>query len=362
MRAVARLAPGGPKGELVPAVPSASTAVRRRAAGRVATVGVAVAALFLLYWRQSRLAPVTSDGASNALQAWAMLHGNLLLHGWQLSDVSFYATELPQYMLIEAVGGLGPWVVHLAAAMTYTLIVVLSAFLARGRARGPEGLTRALLADGVILAPQLGATSTLLTAPDHTGTAVPLLLAWLAIDQNPRGTGWRRHWLVPAVVCILLTLATVSDELALIVGIVPLVVACGLRLARKIAAPRWYETWLVWDVNLLRRFGRALRVHAGIRCTSRSRRPMIVSRSMPRRGPDRPGRGRRADQRGGLRAGMATEAGGGSRAAPRVSRRVRIPGPEPRGPRVAPVVSHLVHVAGRVTGSGLERPPGAAIP
>jgi hypothetical protein len=147
-------------------------------------------------------------------------------------------------MLIEAVGGLGPWVVHLAAAMTYTLIVVLSAFLARGRARGPEGLTRALLAGGIILAPQLGATSTLLTAPDHTGTAVPLLLAWLAIDQNPRGTGWRRRWLVPAVVCILLTLATVSDELALIVGIVPLVVACGLRLARKIAAPRWYETWL----------------------------------------------------------------------------------------------------------------------
>ena len=43
--------------------------------------------------------PVNADGASNALQAWDMLHGNLLLHGWWLSDVSFYTTELPQYTL-----------------------------------------------------------------------------------------------------------------------------------------------------------------------------------------------------------------------------------------------------------------------
>ena len=30
-----------------------------------------------------------------------MLHGNLLLHGWTLSDTSFNTTELPQYMLLE---------------------------------------------------------------------------------------------------------------------------------------------------------------------------------------------------------------------------------------------------------------------
>ena len=31
-----------------------------------------------------------------------MLHGNLLLHDWWVSDVSFYTTELPQYAAIEA--------------------------------------------------------------------------------------------------------------------------------------------------------------------------------------------------------------------------------------------------------------------
>ena len=34
------------------------------------------------YLRQSRTVPVDSDGASQALQAWDLLHGNPLLHGW----------------------------------------------------------------------------------------------------------------------------------------------------------------------------------------------------------------------------------------------------------------------------------------
>ena len=52
--------------------------------------------LFLCYLRISGTQPVTSDGASQALQAWDMLHGNWLLKGWSLTDVSFYTTELPE--------------------------------------------------------------------------------------------------------------------------------------------------------------------------------------------------------------------------------------------------------------------------
>src|ERR1700677_2020586 len=47
-------------------------------------------ALFFCYLHISYTQNVSSDGASNALQAWDMLHGNLLLSGWTLSDVSFY--------------------------------------------------------------------------------------------------------------------------------------------------------------------------------------------------------------------------------------------------------------------------------
>ncbi len=148
--------------------------------------GVA-AVLFFCYWRQSLASPLSSDGAGNALQAWDILHGNLLLHHWWVSDVSFYTTELPQYAAIEALLGLGTWVVHVGAAMTYTLLVLLAALLAKGRARGREGLARALLAGGIMLAPQLSATSVLLLSPDHTGTAVPLLVIWLFIDRASPG-------------------------------------------------------------------------------------------------------------------------------------------------------------------------------
>jgi len=214
-----------------------------RAARRVTVVALAIAVLLILYWRLSLLAPVSSDGAANVLQARDMLHGNLLLHHWWVSDVSFYTTELPQYMLIEAVLGLGPSVVHVAAAMTYTLLVVLAALLAKGQAQGKAGLARALLAAGIILAPQLSATQIVLLQPQHAGTSVPVLVAWLVIDRRPRT--WPR-WLGPAVVCVILGATTVADPSVLLTGIVPLVLVCLVRACPGVmrgprTEPRWYE-------------------------------------------------------------------------------------------------------------------------
>jgi hypothetical protein len=215
--------------------PAAALAVR---AGLVA---LAAAVLYFCYWRQSQAAPLSSDGSSNVLQAWDMLHGNLLLHNWWVSDVSFYTTELPQYMLIEALAGLGPWVVHAAAAMTYTLLVLLAAVLAKGRTPGAAGWARALLAAGLMLSPQLSATSILLLSPDHTGTAVPLLVIWLLIDRV------RPRWWVPGLVCVLFTATMVADSIILLTGIVPLVLVgagralAGLIRRGKRPAAIWYE-------------------------------------------------------------------------------------------------------------------------
>jgi hypothetical protein len=213
---------------------------------------LAAAVLFVCYWRQSLTQPISSDGAANALQAWDMLHGNLLLHGWLLSDVSFYTTELPQYMLIEAIRGLGPGVVNLAAAMTYTLLVLLAGLLAKGDAGGREGRARFLLAAGIVLAPQLSATSTLLQAPDHTGTAVALLVVWLVIDRA------RPHWLVPVAVCVMLAWIMVADSIVLLTGIVPIAVAAGARAAgalAKRAEPDWHELSLAAAAILAGVFG-----------------------------------------------------------------------------------------------------------
>jgi hypothetical protein len=215
-----------------------------------------IAILFFCYWRQSQSVPLPSDGAGNVLQAWDMLHGNLLLQHWWVSDVSFYTTELPQYMLIEALLGLGTQAVHVAAAMTYTLLVLLAALLAKGRARGRPGLARALLAGGLMLAPQLSATGILLLSPDHTGTAVPLLVIWLLIDGvdpgertlQPPGTPLARPTpLVPVLVGVGFLWTMVADSDVLLTGIVPLVLVCawracpGLIRGGERPAPKWYE-------------------------------------------------------------------------------------------------------------------------
>jgi hypothetical protein len=209
---------------------------------------VAGVLLFAVYLSQSaRGTYVTSDGASNALQAWAMLHGNLLLHGWTMSDVSFYTTELPEFMLVEAVRGPRPEVVHICAALTYTLLVLLAAALAKGEAPGREAVTRALLAAGIMLAPQLGLQSgVLLASPDHVGTGVPLLLVWLLIDRGAtardatardagRGSG---RWLVPALAGFILAWTAVGDQLAEVIGAVPLVLVCLLRIGQGLRRSR----------------------------------------------------------------------------------------------------------------------------
>jgi hypothetical protein len=199
---------------------------RRETLAWAAGAAVAALALFTCYLRQSRTVAVGSDGASQALQAWDMLHGNLLLHGWWVTDVSFYTTELPQYAAIELARGLSADVMHVAGAMTYTLLVLAAALLARGRATGRAGAARALLAAGIMLAPQLGAgTQTLVLSPDHTGTAVPILLIWLLIERAPA------RWWVPALVWLGLAWTAVADAMTLFVAVIPLAGVCALRAA-----------------------------------------------------------------------------------------------------------------------------------
>jgi hypothetical protein len=221
--------------------------VRARAAWRPAVVVLVALGLFVLYLRQSGSVPLSSDGASIVLQARAVLHGNLLLQNWRTADVTFYTTELPQYALIESVLGLSAWVVHVGAAMTYTLLVLLAAWLAKGRATGRAGLGRALLAAGIMVAPQLSATQIVLLSPDHTGTAIPVLVTWLVIDRVTPDRWKPARWVAPLVVFVVLTWTMIGDSIVLITCIAPLVVVVLIRscpgLVRRGERPasRWYE-------------------------------------------------------------------------------------------------------------------------
>jgi hypothetical protein len=211
-------------------------------------VGLAAAGvvLYLCYLAVSRTEAVTSDGASNALQAWDMLHGNPLLRGWTLTDVSFYTTELPEWMIVEWVRGLNADVLHVSAAITYTLVVLTAGLLGRGQAKGREGVVRLFIASGILVAPQLGAGVFILVfQPDHVGTQVPLMLTWLVLDRAPR------KWYVPPLIGLMLIWGAVADSLVLIIGVAPLALVSAIR-AYQILVQRRERLLNGWfDVSLL---------------------------------------------------------------------------------------------------------------
>jgi hypothetical protein len=226
--------PSAPAAEPRPARP------RRWAGPGLFVVGCVLA--FCCYLRMSLTLATNSDGASNALQAWDMLHGNVLLHGWSLSDVSFYTTELPEYMLVELTHGLNADVVHIGAALSYTLLLAFAALLAKGKAAGAEAWVRMAIAAGIAAAPQLGVgTQVLLTSPDHVGTIVPVLAAWLLLDRCGR------RWWVPVAVAVLLAWTLVADAIVVYIGIVPLLAVGLIRAYHQIvqqkrrASEAWYE-------------------------------------------------------------------------------------------------------------------------
>jgi hypothetical protein len=171
-----------------------------------------------------------------------VLHGNLLLHGWELPDVAYYTFEVPEFAVLEWLrGGLDPGVIASLEALNLTILVLLVAFVAKGRATGREGLIRALIAGGILLAPTPGPTGTLMLGnPDHLATQIPLLLVWLILDRAAAS------WWVPVAVGALLTWARMSDPIVLLEGEIPLFVVCVIRMYRRRGPLRaqWYDASL----------------------------------------------------------------------------------------------------------------------
>ncbi len=221
---------GRPLAASVESRPIAAARSRRRRLVQAAVVALGLAGLVLAYLRMASTSAVNADAAANALQAWDLLHGNLLLRGWTLSDVSFYPTELVQYALIEVALGLDGQVVHVAAALTYTLLIFFAALVAKGDATGRAAWLRIGVVVATLLVPvPHSGWSIVLSGPDHTGTAVPLLATWLLVDRRSR-TPLRRWW--PLGVAALLTVAQMGDPLALFIGALPLAAVSALRMLR----------------------------------------------------------------------------------------------------------------------------------
>jgi hypothetical protein len=210
----------------VRAVPRTQRARHARRWGWAAGLAVLAAGLGTAYLHLSQAYPENSDEANILLMAADMAHGNLLLHGWNVSDVSFITTELPQIALLVVAFGLRIGTAHIAAAMTYTLVVLTAMALARGRATGKPGAIRMLVALAIMLAPQPGVgVFVLILSVGHIGTAIPVMLAWLVLERY--GSGRRPGG--AALTGVILAWALVADPLVIVIAVVPLAVVSVVR-------------------------------------------------------------------------------------------------------------------------------------
>jgi hypothetical protein len=218
----------------------------------VAAYLLAGVVLCAVYARLSQTYTLNSDSANILLMGSDLLHGNLLLHSWYMSDVSFYPTELPQYALLESFLGLRAETAHIAAGMTYTLALLFAVMLARSGSTGRQRVIRTLIAAGIMLAPQLGlGVFAMDLSVGHIGTAVPLLLIWLLLDRTGRSAP---RWYVPVLVAVLLAWVQVADPIVYVVGIGPLGFVCAARVIRgwfKASGSWWRRITAQWyDLSL----------------------------------------------------------------------------------------------------------------
>jgi hypothetical protein len=200
------------------------TMVRRLVAGLAWLVGAgAVYTLLLIIERGETF---SSDPSNQALQAWDMLHGHLLLHGWILGDVTFYTFELPLIALAEVVFGLSTTSLAVTLALIYLAVTAGAVAIAVTGGGTAAKVARAGVALAVLVAPILvpSVRWVPLGLPDHTGTTVFLLVAVLLIDRL------LSRWVVPPLLCAVLAAGQISDVTVRYVFVPAIVVVCLYRM------------------------------------------------------------------------------------------------------------------------------------
>ena len=222
--------PGGPeladaRTPLRPAeVPGTRPAARRWQAVAAWVAGGLV--LFAFFLRISLSGRVNSDGANSALQAWDLVHGHLMLHGWVIGDATFYAFELPLNGVVQLLFGMGIPAAHIGSALTYLIVAACAVALAVTSSRGPARAVRGAVVVAVLAAPLLALPTVwvLLEEPDHIGTSLFLLLPFLLIDRVPD-----RPFTAP-LVCLILCAGQLSDLTVRYVAVPAVVLVCGYRV------------------------------------------------------------------------------------------------------------------------------------
>ena len=206
--------------------------MRRGVALGLLGVGCAVAWLLGLA-HAAWLWPGQSDSAAVILLGQDLSHGNWALNGWLLPIDTYWLTDVPLYAAAVSFRGVVPRLIHDVPLLIYLGVIISSILVARAGRPGIRGWAGAALT--FILLGMLGpaAALTLLHGPAHVSTALACLLAFAAIRwaAGHRPAGY-------LLAFILLTIALVSDPMARVTGVAPILGVAALVAVRNRAWSR----------------------------------------------------------------------------------------------------------------------------
>ncbi|KHL92664.1 hypothetical protein QW71_27960 [Paenibacillus sp. IHB B 3415] len=181
-----------------------------------------------LSWR----AMPNSDYASIILEAQSFLKGNFILKNWSLTNISFYTTDLPFYVIAMFFEGFTPKLMHHVPALIYTLILVPTFFLTNfSKLRHVSNWSGIIFVFVIICFPSIFYINNALVGPIHIGTLLYLLIAFVCLEkylENDEKNAFSLY-----VFFAFLLLAFIGDSLAYYIGAIPIIVVSSYFIFLK---------------------------------------------------------------------------------------------------------------------------------
>ncbi len=171
-------------------------------------------------------AAVSSDGATVMLEADAVLHGNLVLHGWWLSLDSWWTLDVVVFAAAMGVVVSYPALLLVVPALVAGLAVVAGVVLARRGQRGAPAWAGSLLVVGVLAFPGHPLATQFLASPWHQTTILYALAAFIALRRGRFGLGW-------ALAVVLLGAGMLGDLMMVAYGTVPVALGGVVAILRR---------------------------------------------------------------------------------------------------------------------------------
>lgn len=182
--------------------------------------------VFLLSVISSHVFAGNSDGATVVLEGQSISSGNLILHGWALSNDSFWSIDALFYAVFVHISGATHAALSVVPAVIAACVVALGLWFVSEEDRGMRAIVAGsflILAIGI---PNPDLSFFLLQGPWHVGTAVWCLVAFAGLA----GDRWRWGF---AIAIVALAFGILGDLETLPFGVVPVVLAGCFEMIRR---------------------------------------------------------------------------------------------------------------------------------